>query len=91
MTEIDELRLRIEALEQALAALTKTRPRKTADVDIEALIQVGMHGDIATDFLAHRRAIKAPLTATALKSIVREAQKAGICMDTAVTLMMNRG
>ena len=43
------------------------------------------------DFLAHRKQKKAPLTQTALKGIVNEAQKANVSLDVALTECCQRG
>lgn len=43
------------------------------------------------DFLTHRRNRKAPLTATAFKTIQSEAQKAGKSLETALETMISRG
>ncbi len=43
------------------------------------------------DFLAHRKAKKAPLTATALAGIEREAAKAGWTLENAISETITRG
>lgn len=43
------------------------------------------------DFLKHRKNVKAPLTATALKGITVEADKAGISLEECLTMMQTRG
>jgi len=43
------------------------------------------------DFLKHRKNVKAPLTATALKGITSEAKKAGINLEECLTMMQARG
>ena len=50
-----------------------------------------MSGDIATDFIAHRRQLKGALTPTAWAGIQREVTKADMDLDSAATLMMARG
>lgn len=92
MTEIEQLKARIESLEAVVAELLASAPRpKVAGVTLRTLADAGMSPTVASDFLIHRRQIKAPLTVTALTGIQREATKAGISMDEAATLMMNRG
>ena len=94
MTEIESLKARVAALEQTVQALLakapRTKPTK-AEVDWNRLLDDGMSGDVATDFLAHRKQLKAPLTPTAWAGIQREARKAGISLDAAATMMCVRG
>lgn len=47
--------------------------------------------EVWKDFLAQRRAIKAPLTATALKIIINESNKAGWFLETALQECIVRG
>jgi hypothetical protein len=44
-----------------------------------------------SDWVAHRKAKKAPVTQTALDGIAREATKANITMQTALQTMCERG
>lgn len=44
-----------------------------------------------SDFLRHRNAKRAPLTATALRGIEREAAKAGVTLDDALAMCCERG
>ena len=46
---------------------------------------------VVADFKAHRKAKKAPINATAIAGIEREAQKAGITLQDALTLCCTRG
>lgn len=71
--------------------IDKASTRKATGLTVENLTDRGLRPQVAADLLAHRRAIKAPLTATALEGIEREAAKAGICLNTAVLTMLNRG
>lgn len=96
--QLHELTHRVAALESLVqdlltgsAKAKRSASSKKGNVSWNELLDAGMSGDVATDFLAHRDQLKAPLTHTAFKSIEREARKAGICLDTAATLMMNRG
>jgi hypothetical protein len=92
MNEIEQLRARVESLEAVVADLLAKAPRsKASGVTLKTLTDAGMTQAVAGDFLIHRRQIKAPLTLTALTGIQREASKAGLAMDEAATLMMNRG
>lgn len=51
----------------------------------------GVSDHVWADFLLHRKAKKAPLTETAVKAIVREADKAGWSLEDALTETMARG
>ncbi len=52
---------------------------------------VGVLESTWMDFLKHRKAKKAPITATAIKGIQREADKAGMSLDAALQIMCARG
>jgi uncharacterized protein YdaU (DUF1376 family) len=45
---------------------------------------------IWNDFVLHRKSKKAPITETAMKGLVREAQKAGISLEQAITITIER-
>lgn len=51
----------------------------------------GVSDQVWADFLTHRRNRKAPLTATAFKTIQSEAAKAGKSLETALETMISRG
>lgn len=51
----------------------------------------GVSQQVWADFVALRKQKKAPLTETALKGIVREAQKAGITLEDALSTCCQRG
>lgn len=63
--------------------------KKSSEFDL--LEQFGIEGDLATDFVKHRKACKAPITKTALTGFKREAEKAGISIQQAVTIAIERG
>jgi hypothetical protein len=54
-------------------------PKRAAppEMEIGPLVEAGMDADLAADFIAHKRKVKAPLTARAWKDHVREAKAAG--------------
>ncbi len=52
---------------------------------------VGVLESTWVDFLKHRKAKKAPITATAIKGIQREADKAGMSLDATLQIMCARG
>ena len=51
----------------------------------------GIDSQVASDFIAIRKAKRAPLTATALDGIKREAGKAGITLEDALRVCVERG
>ena len=51
----------------------------------------GIVGDLARDFVQHRKAKKAPITKTALDAFQREADKAGVSIVDAVRVSVERG
>lgn len=57
----------------------------------ELLIALGVTSEVAKDFIAHRKAKKAPVTKTALTRITNEATKAGISLEDALREMCARG
>ena len=69
--------------------VSNARTKKTSEFDL--LEQFGIEGDLATDFVKHRKACKAPITKTALAGFKREAEKADISIQQAVTIAIERG
>lgn len=64
-----------------------TTPRKRDDtVSVDYLISVGCDAQAAKDWLAIRKQKKLPLTATALKTIQSEADKAGVTLANAIEI-----
>ena len=57
---------------------------------LELLADFGITGQLADDFIIHRKACKAPITETALKGFQREADKAGIPLAEAITISIER-
>jgi len=55
------------------------------------LVAEGIDSQIASDFLAIRKAKRAPLTTTALDGIKREAAKAVITLEDALRICIERG
>jgi hypothetical protein len=51
----------------------------------------GIDSQVSADFLAIRKAKRAPLTTTALDGIKREAGKAGITLEDALRVCVERG
>ena len=65
------------------------RTKKSSDFDL--LDEFGIDGDLAMDFVKHRKALKAPITKTAMNGFQREANKAGIPIRQAVQIAVERG
>jgi len=64
-----------------------TTPRKRDEsVSVDYLISVGCEAQAAKDWLAIRKSKKLPLTATALKTIQSEADKAGVTLANAIEI-----
>ncbi|RDE83085.1 hypothetical protein DPV86_04090 [Haemophilus parahaemolyticus] len=70
-------------------AHTRTKAKKSDDFEI--LEKFGIDGELATDFVKHRKALKCPITDTAIKGFEREAGKAGISLREAITIAIERG
>lgn len=72
-------------------AKAKAKAAPSAGAELALLLEAGIESDLARDFLAVRRAKKAPLTATALAGIVREATKAQLTLESALRVCCERG
>lgn len=57
---------------------------------MDMLLKAGVPEDLAEDYLAVRRAKKAPFTKTAMKGLAGEAEKANIDLNQAITICINR-
>ena len=65
--------------------------KKTTQKNSLALLdEFGITGQLADDFMIHRKSCKAPITETALKGFQREADKAGIPLAEAITISIER-
>lgn len=51
----------------------------------------GVSAEVAADWIAHRKAKRAAVTATAIRGIKREADKAGITLEAALAMCCERG
>ena len=54
-------------------------------------IPEGVSEEVWKDFFSHRKAKKAPVTKTAVAGISREAEKAGVSLQTALETLISRG
>lgn len=70
--------------------IQNTNKKNTKKSDFELLADFGITGQLADDFIIHRKACKAPITETALKGFQREADKAGIPLAEAITISIER-
>lgn len=69
----------------------KNNNTRTAKTNVKDLLaEYGVTGQLADDFMIHRKACKAPITETALKGFQREADKAGISLAEAITISIER-
>jgi len=78
--------------EQTIEQTREQTKRKTTqkESDIDRLEREGVEKQIAVDYLAIRKAKRAPLTETALSGLKREAAKAGMSLNEALTECCNR-
>jgi len=55
----------------------RKNPARSSEVDVAALVASGFDGKTAAEFIAHKRAVKAPLTERAWRDHLAESAKAG--------------
>lgn len=65
-----------------------TKPKKSGTTEL--LAEYGIVDELANDFIAHRKNKKAPITKTAMNGFVREAEKAGISIEDAVRISIEK-
>ena len=70
--------------------IQNTNKKNTKKSESDLLSDFGITGQLADDFITHRKACKAPITGTALKGFQREADKAGIPIAEAITISIER-
>lgn len=70
--------------------VSNARERKTAKSAVEILEQFGIIGQLAKDFIDHRKAKKSVVSKTVLEGFQREADKAGIPLAEAITISIER-
>ena len=70
--------------------IQNTNKKNTKKSVLELLADFGITGQLADDFMIHRKACRAPITGTALKGFQREADKAGIPLAEAITISIER-
>lgn len=69
---------------------SQNKKRVRWDESLNMLIAEGIDEQIASDFIAIRKAKNAPLTQTALDGILREANKAGLTLENALRICIER-
>lgn len=65
------------------------KPKKTL-IPLQILSDFGINGQLAADFLEIRKAKKSPLTLTALNCILKQAEKAGLALEDAIRICIER-
>ena len=69
---------------------SKSSSKNKSQTDVLLLKNFGIEGDLAQDFINHRKNKKASITKTVLDGFQREADKAGISIIDAVTISIER-
>lgn len=71
---------------------TKTKEERAPRFDAQAHLEsLGVDSQVARDWITHRKAKKAAPTETAIDGIDKEARKAGISLEAALTVSCQRG
>ena len=70
--------------------VSNARASKKTKSAVEILEQFGITGQLAQDFIDHRKAKKSVITETVLNGFQREADKAGIPLVEAITISIER-
>ena len=65
----------------------KTTQKSESEILLE---QFGISGQLAKDFITHRKAKKAPITETVMNGFLREANKAGLSVAESVAISIER-
>ena len=71
--------------------IQNTNKKTTQKNSLALLAEFGIVGQLADDFITHRKACKAPITKTALEGFQREADKLGMPIAEAVAYAIERG
>ena len=74
------------------ACVTKSLPEKRREEKIVNTLSppIGVDAQVWQDFQKLRKTLKAPITDTAMSGINREAEKAGLTLDAALTMCVER-
>ena len=74
----------------SLEPVTESK-KNTQKSEFEMLLeQFGISGQLAKDFITHRKAKKAPITETAMNGFLREANKVGLSVAESVAISIER-
>jgi hypothetical protein len=76
---------------KAISNKQKKKEENTGLLTKADVVAFGVPDDVARDWMAIRKAKKAVLTETAWKAIVREAEKGGVSIGTAIKTSVERG
>jgi len=89
--EINELIAQLQALNPELAT-TQKKPSKRFPISYEIIESLGQFitEQTAHDFVAHRKSKKAPITKTVMQGFLRESQRAGISLEQAMIVSIER-
>ena len=71
--------------------IQNTNKKTTQKNSLDLLAEFGIVGQLADDFITHRKACKAPITKTALEGFQREADKLGMPIAESVAYAIERG
>ena len=71
--------------------IQNTNKKNTKKSESDLLAEFGICGQLAVDFITHRKACRAPITKTSLKGFQREADNLGMPIAEAVTYAIERG
>ncbi|WP_449236020.1 replication protein [Aggregatibacter kilianii] len=70
--------------------IQNTNKKNTKKSESDLLAEFGIVGQLADDFITHRKSKKATITETALNGYKREADKAGITLEEAIVIAIER-
>ena len=70
--------------------IQNTNKKTTQKNSFDLLAEFGIVGQLADDFITHRKSKKATITETALNGYKREADKAGITLEEAIAIAIER-
>lgn len=68
-----------------------TKEKQSAPADADAVMFPGVDPQVVADFKQLRKKKRAPITATAMEKIAKEAQKAGVSLEDALRVCCSRG
>jgi hypothetical protein len=92
--EITDLIEQLHALNPELSTVQK-KTSKRFPISLEIIESLGLYAQCITeqtanDFIVHRKSKKAPITKTVMQGFLREANKAGISLEEAMKISIER-